>query len=113
MVETEPEPAEPREVETGDVETGDVETGDADLTTNMRPVDAEVRMSDGANYVGTLYIREDERVLDYLNSEIPFFALTESSGKVRLLSKAQVMQIVPYDKGDVNAAALRGGGQLM
>jgi hypothetical protein len=79
----------------------------------MRPVEAEVRMSDGANYVGIIHIREDERVLDYLNSASPFFALTETSGKVRLLSKGQVLQIMPYDKGDVNASARRGGGALM
>lgn len=101
LLDAEPEPA------------ATAETENDDLTTKMRPVEAEVRMSDGANYVGKIYIRENERVLDYLNSALPFFALTESSGKVRLLSKTQIMQIVPYDKGDVNAAALHGGGSLM
>lgn len=86
---------------------------EVDATIGTRPVEAEVRMSDGANYVGVIHIREDERVLDYLNSPSPFFALTESSGKVRLLSKGQVLQIMPYDKGDVNASARRGGGALM
>ena len=94
-------------------ETPDSASGGPAEAGDTRPVDAEVRMSDGATYVGTIHVKENDRVLDFLNSPSPFFALTETSGKVRLLSKKQVMQIVPYDKGDVNAAALRGGGALM
>ena len=98
------------------VQTGEAEQTDADETTmsdNMRPVETEIRMADGANYVGTIYIQKDSRVLDFLNEPAPFFALTEQNGKVRLLSKSQVLQIVPYDRGDTSAAASRGGGALM
>ncbi len=85
-------------------------TENEDQTAGMREIEAEVRISDGATYVGTFHIREDEEVLDFLNTPKPFFSLVETSGKVRLLCKSQVLQVVPYEKG---TGALRGGGALM
>lgn len=73
-------------------------------------VEAEVRMSDGGIYVGTIELGESESVTDIVNSPVPFFRLVEKSGKVRLIGKSQVMQIIPFEAG---TAAGRSGGSLM
>jgi len=83
---------------------------DADAADGMTTVEAEVRMSDGGIYIGTISLSEGERALDLVNSPVPFFELVESSGKVRIMSKVQVLQIIPYEKG---TAAGRSGGSLM
>ncbi len=86
------------------------EATDADDSGKGETVEAEVRMSDGGAYLGTIRVPEGGQALDVLNSPGPFFELIENTGKVRLLSKAQTIQIMPYEKG---TAAGRGGGSIM
>jgi len=93
----------------------DPEAAEAPAATQAetRAVEVEVRMTDGAVYLGTIYIDEGGRVLDFVNRAIPFFALTERNNKVRILAKAQVMQIVPYDRGGAPVREGQAGRGLL
>jgi hypothetical protein len=77
-------------------------------------VEVEVRMVDSTVYLGSIYIDKGGRILDYFNELSPFFALTERNGKVRIIAKAQVIQAIPYDRGDVSGqVSQQAGGSLL
>ena len=81
---------------------------------DKRDVEVEVRMVDSSVYLGSIYIDKGGRILDYFNELSPFFALTERNGKVRLIAKSQVIQAIPYDRGDVTGqTSQQAGGSML
>ena len=64
---------------------------------SMPQVEVEVRLTDGKVYLGVVHVPKDVRVLDFMNDPTPFFALLEETGRVRILAKSQVVQVIPFD----------------
>jgi hypothetical protein len=76
-------------------------TDTASKQDEMDKVEVEVQLTDGAIYLGTVHLAGGVRVLDFMNDATPFFALQESSGRVRIIAKSQVIQVIPHDRGGV------------
>ncbi len=62
----------------------------------MPQVEVEVRLTDAKVYLGVVHVPKDVRVLDFMNDPTPFFALLEETGRVRILAKSQVVQVIPF-----------------
>lgn len=71
----------------------------------MPQVEVEVRLTDAKVYLGVVHVPMDVRVLDFMNDPTPFFALLEDTGRVRILAKSQVVQVIPFDAHRRQAAA--------
>ncbi|MDP6951884.1 MAG: hypothetical protein QGF53_03900 [Alphaproteobacteria bacterium] len=80
---------------------------DDDAAGGMPQVEVEVRLTDGEVYVGVVHAPQDVRVLDFMNDQTPFFALLEETGRVRILAKSQVVQVLPQARAKGRPAAHR------
>jgi hypothetical protein len=60
-------------------------------------VRADLRLRDGADMSGQVFVEATSRIQDLLNAPEPFFPFIDEAGIVHLINKNAVVQLTPYD----------------
>jgi len=70
----------------------------SDVIRPKTKVGVELRRSDGSVLEGHVYVAGSERILDVLNSNVPFLPIEVASGKVLLVNKSSILMVEPFDE---------------
>ncbi len=61
-------------------------------------VEIQVHLDDGNQFLGVLFVRQDQRISDLMNDERQFLPVEMSWGSVAILRKAVISKVVPLDQ---------------
>ena len=70
----------------------------SDVIRPKTKIAVELRKTDGSVLEGHVYVAGSERILDVLNSAVPFLPIEVRSGKVLLINKNSINVVEPFDE---------------
>ena len=71
---------------------------DAEDRVHKRKIEVEVKLNDGTNLMGALFVHAQQRLSDLLNDQRQFLPLLTSVGVIVNLSKSYIAQVTQLDQ---------------